>query len=196
MDNTQELVEKLRKKYIDTYDALSPEERDELIIIQKIKSNIKYFIGIDNIISKLVEIIDEQSIVSFASERNKKYISTVHPLFILKINKKEITENLEYLKNDATVNDYFINNKLNPKYEKDVRYIQDYIKDNVVAPYAQWVMSYLEDNEKFTKICVENGLSEEHLKNKALDIVSKTSAVMFAIKVDLKNNKIFLEYAV
>ena len=194
MDN--ENKKSLRQEYFDTYEAMSKNEREELILIQKIKSNVKYFIGIDNIIQKIIELIDNAETVSFASDRNRKYISKKQPLFVLKINKKNIPEKLVYANNTNADNDYFIENHLNPKYENDVKTIQNHIQEEVVEPYSKWLMDYLMDNDKFMKLCKENGLNELTLDENTLRLILRISAVMFAIKVDLKNNKVFLEYAV
>lgn len=185
----------LKQEYFDTYEAMTEDERQELILIQKIKSNVKYFVGIDNILNKLIELIDESTTVSFAAERNRKYISKKNPLFVLKVNKGNIKEKLEYFKAD-TNEEFFIDNHLNPKYEGDVFYIQNKIQKEIIEPYANWLMSYLLDDDKFINLCRENGLDKITISDNALKVVARTSAVMFAIKVDLKNNKVMLEYAV
>jgi len=196
MSDENKNVSKFKQEYYDTFDMMSQDEREELILIQKIKSNVKYFVGTDNIINKISELIDASNTVSFSSERNKKYISKKNPLFILKVNKNKIKEKLVYFNNDENCNDYFVDNHLNTKYESDVRYIQDHIREEIIEPYSKWLLDFLLDNEKFMNICKENGLEEIKLNKDILKLIITTSAVMFAIKVDLKNNKVFLEYAI
>jgi len=187
---------KFKQEYYDTFDMMSQDEREELILIQKIKSNVKYFVGTEKIIEKISELIDDSNTVSFSAERNRKYISKKNPLFILKVNKNKIKEKLVYFDNDEKCNDYFVDNHLNQKYEKDVTYIQDHIREEIIEPYSKWLLDFLLDNEKFMNICKENGLEEIKLNKDILKLIITTSAVMFAIKVDLKNNKVFLEYAI
>jgi len=187
---------KFKQEYYDTFDMMSQDEREELILIQKIKSNVKYFVGTEKIIEKISELIDDSNTVSFSAERNRKYISKKNPLFILKVNKNKIKEKLVYFDNDEKCNDYFVDHHLNQKYEKDVTYIQDHIREEIIEPYSKWLLDFLLDNEKFMNICKENGLEEIKLNKNILKLIITTSAVMFAIKVDLKNNKVFLEYAI
>jgi len=187
---------KFKQEYYDTFDMMSQDEREELILIQKIKSNVKYFVGTEKIIEKISELIDDSNTVSFSAERNRKYISKKNPLFILKVNKNKIKEKLVYFDNDEKCNDYFVDNHLNQKYERDVTYIQDHIREEIIEPYSKWLLDFLLDNEKFMNICKENGLEEIKLNKDILKLIITTSAVMFAIKVDLKNNKVFLEYAI
>ena len=66
---------KFKQEYYDTFDMMSQDEREELILIQKIKSNVKYFVGTEKIIEKISELIDDSNTVSFSAERNRKYIS-------------------------------------------------------------------------------------------------------------------------
>lgn len=185
---------KLDQDYFDTYETLSKEEKNELIIIQKIKTNVKYFVGIDNIIKKISNLIDESNTVSFYSERNKKYISKKKPMFILKLNRKNIDRNFDYYNSDGT--DLYVNGKTNPKYEGDITYIQNKINEEVISPYSAYLVDFLTNNEKFTKLLKDNGVNPNNVTDDKLKLITMTSAVMFAIKVDLKNEKIFLEYAV
>lgn len=186
----------MKKELFDSYEAMSQEEKEELILIQKIRQNIKYFVGPENIVSKLVSLIDDSEHFKFINERNRKYISKKKPLFIIVLKPESIKDvDLLYLK-QPNKDDFFINNRTNVKYNNDIEWIQSKVYQEIIRPYSDYLMEYLTDNEKFNAILKENGIDNTKISKETIRLITMTSSVMFAIKVDLKNDRIYLECAI
>ena len=184
----------MNNEKFDTLEVMSDEEKKELILIQKVKSNIKHFVGIDNIIETISNLINESSYFSFFSERNKKYISKKKPLFVLKMNEKELSKVMDtsFLKKNK--GEFIIDGKTNVMYEKDLIYIRDLVYTEVIKPYSDYLMTFLKDNDKFNKLIKDNfDLDVSLIPMKTMLL---TSSVTFAIKTDLATGKILLEYAI
>jgi hypothetical protein len=183
------------KEKFDTFDAMTKEEKNELLLIQKVRNNVKYFIGIDNIIKKIKSLIDNSEYVSFNNERNRKYISKSKPLFILKPNHKKIAAEYKLSYINSTEKDYIINGASNPKYLKDIEYLQNIVYNEIISPYSEYLMTFLKDDEKFSKLLAANGLTEVTIDPATIQLISIMSSTMFAIKLDLFNDRIYLDYA-
>jgi hypothetical protein len=184
------------KKLIDTYETMSDDERAELILIKKIRNNIKYFVGIDILIDKIKEIIENSEYFSFANERSKKYISKTKPLFIVSPNYEKIENEHELLYRSCDQKEYFIGGRTNDKFTDDINYLQKLAHDEIVKPYSDYLMTFLKDNDKFNEILKKNGLEKINLDKSIINLVTMTSVTMFSIKVDMVGNKVYLEYAI
>ena len=187
-----------RDLLIDTYDIMTEEERLEFIMIKKIKANIKYFVGVDRIIEMITNLIDNTKFFDFLNERTRKYISKNRPVFMLKIHfdefeKEEEPHDFEFLKSKE--NDFFINGKTNSKYNFDIDYLQQKAFKEIIEPFSDELMTFLNDGDKFMSILKENGVDNITLDEDKLRLMTITSAVLFSVRVDLVGRKLLLEYA-
>lgn len=183
----------------DSLDLLNENEKQELLLIQQIRTNIKKVIGIENIINKISSLIDESIYFPFNSERNRKFISRTKPIFVLKIDKNKLVKDygdFQFVKNTQQKNDFFINGHSNPKYHKDIELIQEIISQKIIHPFNEYIMDFVYNNEKFDEMIKENLGSDVVFTKKDKQLIAMTVSVMFAIKVNLREEKIYLEYAV
>ena len=182
----------------DSLDLLNENEKQELLLIQQIRNNIKRVIGIENIITKISSLIDSSNYFSFNTERNRKYVSRTKPIFILKIDKTKLAKDykgIQFIKN-IQKDDFFINGHSNPKYHKDIELIQEIISEKIIHPFNEYIMDFVYNSDKFNEMIKDNLGKEVTFTEKDKQLVAMTVSVMFAIKVNLKDERIYLEYAV
>lgn len=165
----------------DSLEILMSNENDVTLLneIALVKSNIIYHIGVQNLVNKVIELIDESSIIDFKSQRNKKYINIKRPLFIVKLSKsdKQIKDIYPDLQG---VNDMY-------------NVISECVHRDIVSKLSDYIVSNVKDK----------GLLEELLNKEVNDdlfeastLISFLTASIFSINCDFDNNTIYLEYMV
>lgn len=165
----------------DSLEILMSNEDDVTLLneIALVKSNIIYHIGVQNLVNKVIELIDESSIIDFKSQRNKKYINIKRPLFIVKLAKsdkqiKEVYPDLQGVSDMYNV-------------------VSECVHRDIISKLSDYIVSNVKDK----------GLLEELLNKEVNDdlfeastLISFLTASIFSINCDFDNNTIYLEYMV
>jgi len=183
----------MRQENFDSLDIMTDEQKRDFFLVKQIKQNIKHFIPKDELLEFIEDIMDKNEYFIF-SEKNKKYINMNRPLLIIKPNIKRINKDykLKYVNEDQST--YYIDNRINPIYKDDINYLQDLVHEVLIVPISNFIMSYINDEQKFLQVLKNNGLNiDDEFNIEMSKMIKMTSSIMTSIRVDLMNNKIFIE---
>lgn len=176
-----------------TLELLTQHDIEEIDKIKRIKQNITKCIPNEKLIKIILEIIEESDYFSFKNARNKKHISLTRPLFVLKAeNSLKKIHKFTYNDGEETIE----NGRLKDIYANDVIFIQHTVQKDIVSKYSEILKDMVTNEKEFKKILKENNIDIKELKNELVEMAEFITIAMFAIKVDLKSNTIYLEYAI
>lgn len=133
-----------------TFENLSEEKRRKLLEIKTIRDNIGSFISKREQIDQLIKIIDESTVFSIKSERNRK-IDTRLPWFIMTWNWEEMESKYKF---SNRRNEY---EKLKEKdflpvakkYIMDENKVAEIAREEIFIPFSNWLADFLVDQDKF-----------------------------------------------
>lgn len=167
-----------KKDLIETTDYLNDEDEKLLQLIQIIKQNITSYIGKQNVVDKIKDIIENSEYFSFKSKRNAKYINLNKPLFIITANKEKITKDKNYTFKNSQ-DDYLI--------------LHNLIQDEITSKYSEFLSNKL-TTESINEILINKKLSDIEIKDDLNMLASFVTASIFGINIELANNIIYIEF--
>jgi hypothetical protein len=158
------------------------DDEEMLMEIINIKKNILNYIDIEDIINKIISLLDKTKVFSFKNKRNAKYINKNKPLFILQIHhEKAVNKFGEY--NDKDLEKYY-------------QYVSDCLHSEIIAPFSDYLMRILKNNDEFKKVLKKFNLDLKESYSEDLGLTAFLTASIFSISVDKSNNIIYLEYII
>ena len=162
---------------METSELLSKEDEKLLRDLQLIKQNIAKYIGIKNIIDQIRNIIKNSKYFSFTSKRTEKYISTTRPLFIISADRDKITKDTGYVFTEST---------------KDSDILCRLIQMEITSKYSDY-LSHMLRGDEIKDILLKNNIE---VNDELLELSSFITSSIFGINMELKENIIYIEFAV
>ena len=161
-----------------TTDLLNDEDEKLLRFIQTVKNNIGVLIGRDKLINKMREIINNSEHFSFRSKRNEKLISLSKPLFVLKFDINQLSNDLNHQFNDLN---------------KDTVLIQRLVQHEITSVFSQFLSEQMRNKELLKELIEKYQID---MSENDLMLLSFITASIFSINVDLKTKLVYLEYVI
>ena len=162
---------------METSELLSKEDEKLLRDLQLIKQNIASYIGIKTIIEQIRNIIKDSKYFSFTSKRTEKYISTSRPLFIITADREKITKDTGYVFTQTT---------------KDSDILCNLIQKEITSKYSDY-LSFMLRGDEIKNILIKNNIE---VNDELLELSSFITSSIFGINMELKENIIYIEFAV
>lgn len=162
---------------METSELLNKEDEKLLNDIQLIKQNIKTHIGIKNIIDAIRNIIKNSKYFSFTSKRTEKYISNTRPLFIITADREKITKDTGYVFTETP---------------RDSDILSKLIQKEITSKYSEYISSILKGDE-LKEILKKNNIEVD---DEVIELTTFVTSSIFGINMELKENIIYIEFAV
>ena len=162
---------------METSDLLSKEDEKLLKDIQIIKQNISRYIGADTIVNEIRNIIKESRYFSFTSKRTEKYISLTRPLFIISANREQITADTGYVFTETPA---------------DCSILSRLIQQEITTKYSNFISTVMRGDE-LKNIMIRNNIE---INDELLELTSFVTSSIFGINIELKENIIYIEFAI
>lgn len=155
----------------DSLDYLLDEDIEKINTIQKNKRKLMSYFKNDFMVETIKKLIDNSKYISFVSERSKKFVDVKQPVFNLKINLEEF------------ISDYNINLYVRTE-ESMTSTVQSCLNNEVYKPFSHVLFDTIKQQPNDSDIFKE--IPDIY------DVLLLSS--IFAIRIDLANSKVILEY--
>lgn len=148
---------------------MSSDDVNQMNKVMKIRKDLMTYIGTENLINFIKEIIETTDGIDFRSEVARNYIDKNRPNFVLTMTNIQMDPKKS---NDM----YYVNNLTNE--------VTNFINDNVISKLSKYLMDSIEGNEEL----------QEAIKSLGEEVRLASFINIFSIKLNAEKNIVNFEY--
>lgn len=186
----------IKGKTNDTIDIMTNEDTQTFAKISAVKKGLMTFIKPEEIVVKIVELIEASTSFNMSSLA-KKTIDYRRPVFnftydpktIVNTAKKNKPYEFRYKGGEVKATD--------KKYSKDIEMVVNNVYRQIIVPFSNHIIDKIKDDEKFIDLLMNLGIIEDRdVDLKEVNDVVFTLSNIFGSSVSLERNQIAFEYVV
>lgn len=146
------------------------EDLKQLLDVMAIRSNLMAYIGIENLINEIKDVIDNSETFEFRSLNAKKFIDKNKPTFVIKVNPNKI--------------EYFLNKYKDKDIEKYINEISSLVGNEIISESSKIINKFIDGNDELVDL----------LKEYDTSITDLVLSNIYSIKVgNISDNIIYLQ---
>ena len=146
------------------------EDLKQLLDVMAIRSNRMAYIGIENLINEIKDVIDNSETFEFRSLNAKKFIDKNKPTFVIKVNPNKI--------------EYFLNKYKDKDIEKYINEISSLVGNEIISESSKIINKFIDGNDELVDL----------LKEYDTSITDLVLSNIYSIKVgNISDNIIYLQ---
>lgn len=146
------------------------EDLKQLLDVMAIRSNLMAYIGIENLINEIKDVIDNSETFEFRSLNARKFIDKNKPTFVIKVTPSKI--------------EYFLNKYKDKDIEKYINEISSLVGNEIISESSKIINKFIDGNDELVNL----------LKEYDTSITDLVLSNIYSIKVgNISDNIIYLQ---